>query len=50
MTQAQDLAAVLSHVASGPNAIIVDSKGDSLTLAGMTAATLAANPSAVKFI
>ena len=50
MTQAQDLAAVLSQVASGPNATIVDSKGDSLTLAGVTAATLASNPSAVKFV
>ncbi len=51
MTKAQDLAAVLNTVAtSSPNATIADSAGDSLTLAGVTAATLAANPAAVKFV
>jgi hypothetical protein len=49
MTQAQDLAAVLSHVAAGPSTTIADSYGDSLTLTGVTPAALAANPSAVKF-
>ncbi|MGO9423386.1 hypothetical protein [Roseiarcus sp.] len=51
MTQAQDLAAVLSHVSTATSsATITDSNGDSLTLAGVTASTLAANPTAVKFV
>ena len=44
MTQAQDLAAVLSHSSSSSaGTTIHDSFGDSLTLAGMTAATIAAS-------
>jgi hypothetical protein len=50
MSQAQDLSAVLRTVGSGPNATIVDSFGDRLTLTGVTGATLAANPSAVTFV
>jgi Right handed beta helix region len=50
MTQAQDLAAVLNHASRGANTTIADSHGDSLTLVGVTAATLAANPGAVKFV
>ncbi len=52
MTQAQDLAAVLSHVSSSSNAsfAIADKWGDSLTFTGVSAATLTANPSAVKFV
>jgi hypothetical protein len=50
MTQAQDLAAVLSHVSTAASSATTDSKGDSLTLAGVTASTLAANPTAVKFV
>ena len=51
MTQAQDLAAVLSHVSLGSNNVTIGDKwGDSLTLAGVSAATLIANPSAVKFV
>ncbi len=51
MTQAQDLAAVLSHVSLGSNGVTIGDKwGDSLTLAGVSAATLIANPSAVKFV
>ncbi len=50
MTQAQDLAAVLANsTASASGLKIADSHGDSLTLAGMTAATIAANPTAIKF-
>ncbi|MBV8281246.1 MAG: hypothetical protein JO347_04180 [Candidatus Eremiobacteraeota bacterium] len=57
MTQAQDLAAVLSQATSSPGTgrspgalTITDSAGDSLSLAGITSATLAANPTAVKFV
>ena len=50
MTQAQDLAAVLANASNGPSGLtITDSHGDSLTLAGLKAATIAANPSAIKF-
>jgi hypothetical protein len=50
MTQAQDLAAVLAHANSGPSGLTIsDSQGDSLTLAGVSAATVAANPGAVHF-
>jgi hypothetical protein len=50
MTQAQDLAAVLAHAVSGPSGLtICDSQSDSLTLAGVSAATIAANPGAVRF-
>ena len=51
MTQAQDLAAVLANATCSASATtIADSHGDSLTLAGLTAATLTANPSAVRFV
>ena len=45
MTQAQDLAAVLSHATNGASGLtITDTDGDSLTLTGVTAAMIAANP------
>ncbi len=50
MTQAQDLAAVLAHASNGASGLTIgDSNGDSLKLFGVSAATLAANPSAIKF-
>jgi Peptidase M10 serralysin C terminal len=50
MTQAQDLAAVLAKSTENATGLrIADSNGDSLTLAGLTAATIAANPSVVTF-
>jgi serralysin len=50
MTQAQDLAAVLAHASNGPSGLTIsDSQGDSLTLAGVSAAMIAANPAAVHF-
>ena len=50
MTTAQKLASVLSHVSgTSGSATIADSHGDTLTLAGVSAATLAANPSLMKF-
>ncbi len=52
MTQAQDLAAVLSHASSASNGgvTIGDKWGDSIALVGVSAATLTASPSAVKFV
>ena len=51
MTQAQDLAAVLSQSSAGPAGLtIADSAGDSLTLAGVTASALASTAAAVKFV
>ena len=50
MTQAQDLAAVLAHASNGPSGLTIsDSHGDTLALAGVSAATIAANPNAVQF-
>jgi serralysin len=50
MTQAQDLAAILAHAQSGSAGVtIVDSHNDSLTLAGLTASTLAAHPTLFHF-
>lgn len=50
MTQAQDLAAVLANASSGTSGLtITDSYGDRLMLAGLNSATIAANPSAIKF-
>jgi Peptidase M10 serralysin C terminal len=50
MTQAQDLAAVLAKSTENATGLrMADSHGDSLTLAGLTAATIAANPSVIKF-
>ncbi|RBP02525.1 hypothetical protein DFR50_1511, partial [Roseiarcus fermentans] len=51
MTQAQDVAAVLGQSVGTANSVTVfDSVGDSLTLQGVTAATLAAQPNAVQFV
>jgi hypothetical protein len=51
MTQSAELAAVLATAAQGPSGTtIADSYGDHLTLVGVSAATLAANPNAVKFV
>jgi hypothetical protein len=50
MSQAQDLSALLAHAASGSSGLTIsDSHGDSLTLAGVSAATVAANPAAIRF-
>jgi hypothetical protein len=50
MSQTQDLAAVLAHVSSsGGGTTITDSAGDSLTLAGVTPATIAASPAQFRF-
>ena len=50
MTQTQELAAVLLNASSGvAGTTITDSHGDSLTLAGISAATLSANPGLVTF-
>jgi hypothetical protein len=48
MTQAQDLAAVLAHASSIASGLTIsDSYGNSLTLSGVSSATIAANPGAV---
>jgi hypothetical protein len=50
MSQAQDLAAVLAQASSSASGLtIVDSDGDSLTLTGVTAAMVAADPSMFDF-
>ena len=50
MSQAQDLAAVLSHaLVSAAGVTIRNSYGDSLTLAGVTADTIATS-SSVRFL
>jgi hypothetical protein len=50
MTQAEDLAAVMAHAARGVSGLtITDTQGDSLTLSGVTPATVAANPAMVVF-
>jgi hypothetical protein len=51
MTQAQDLAAVFDNSgAKGSSGLTIsDSHGDSLTLAGVTALTVAANPGMIQF-
>jgi hypothetical protein len=50
MTQAEDLAAVLSQATRGSSGLtIADTHGDSLTIAGMTPSLLAANPAMLKF-
>ena len=50
MSQAQDLAAVLSQASSSAaGTTITDSTGDSLTLAGVTPAMISANPAQFKF-
>ena len=51
MSQAQDLAAVLTNATSGAFGITInDSLGDSLTLAGITAATITTDASHFKFV
>jgi hypothetical protein len=50
MSQAQDLAAVLANASSSATGLtITDSEGDSLTLAGVTAAMVAADPAMLDF-
>ena len=50
MSEAEELAAVLAHAASGVSGLTIsDSDGDSLTLTGVTAAMVAANPSMFDF-
>ena len=50
MSQGQDLAAVLAQASSGPSGLTIgDSNGDTLTLLGVSAATIAANPAAIQF-
>jgi hypothetical protein len=50
MTQAEDLAAVMSHGTRGPSGLTIsDSQGDSLTLTGVTALTVGANPAMFQF-
>ena len=51
MTQAQELAAVLAKSTQNATGLrIADSHGDALTFAGLTAPTIAANPSVIKFV
>jgi hypothetical protein len=51
MTQAQDLAAVLAKSTENATGLrIADSHGDVLTLAGLSSATIAADPGAIKFV
>ena len=50
MSQTQDLTALLAHASSGSSGLtLADLYGDSLTLAGVSAATVAANPTAIRF-
>ena len=49
MTQVQDLAALLGQQ-GGANTTLADFAGDSLTLVGVTASTLMANPGLVRFV
>ena len=50
MTQAEDLAAVLANATSSASGLTIsDSEGDVLTLTGVTAATVAANPAMFEF-
>jgi Right handed beta helix region len=50
MTQAQDLAAVLSQATRGASGLTIsDTHGDSLTIAGLTPSMLAVNPAVLHF-
>jgi hypothetical protein len=50
MTQAEDLAAVMAHATRGASGLtITDTRGDSLTLTGVTPSMVAANPAMVGF-
>ena len=50
MTQAEDLAAVLSQATRGPSGLTIsDTHGDSLTIAGLTPTMIAANPAILAF-
>jgi len=51
MTQAQELAAVLAKSTQNATGLrIADSHGDALTFAGLTSATIAANPGVIQFV
>lgn len=51
MTQAQDLAAILAHGVNGTAGFTIqDSNHDTITLAGLTGAALAANPGVFHFV
>jgi hypothetical protein len=50
MTQAEDLANVMSQATRGPSGLtFTDSHGDSLTLTGVTSLMIAANPAMIEF-
>jgi hypothetical protein len=50
MTQADDLAAVMAQATTGPSGLVIsDSHGDTLTLTGVSASTIASNPGALTF-
>ena len=50
MTQAQDLAAVLSHASNGQSGLTInDTHGDSLTLTRVTSAMVGVNPAMLQF-
>ena len=50
MTQAEDLAAVMSQATRGPSGLTIsDTHGDSLTLTGVTPSIIAANPGMLAF-
>ncbi len=50
MTQAEDLAAVMAHATRGASGLtMTDTRGDSLTLTGVTPSIVAANPAMVEF-
>ena len=50
MTQAEDLAAVMAHATRGASGLtMTDTRGDSLTLTGVTPSMVAANPAMVEF-
>jgi hypothetical protein len=50
MTQAEDLANVMSQATRGPSGLtFTDSHGDSLTLTGVNSLMIAANPAMIEF-
>ena len=50
MTQAEDLAAVMSHATRSASGLTIpDTHGDSLTLTGVTPSLVAANPGMLAF-
>ena len=50
MSESAEASAVLSHATGATNAMIADSFGNSVSLLGVSAATLAANPGALYFV